>query len=158
MLGSRNQIGLDEAQTNYCIQAWAFLCGGRPRTLDTSQAHIHGSRTRFFEQAETTPSFVMLGADAYPGKGMSANSRLSVLACLAHEIAHAERFEAGYDRPFSLPDNHVDEAETSLRASFTSVLGPRDREDLIEDAKDRLTDWLTHTRKMTRKKNGKGEK
>lgn len=142
MLGSRNQPGLDTAQINYCLQAWEFLCGDNPRPLDISQAHGYGSRTRFYEQTGT----VILGADAHPGVGMSANSRLSVLACLAHEIAHGERFEMGYDRPFSPPDSYVDEAETSLRASFTSVLGLRDREDLIEDAKDRLTDWLAYVR------------
>lgn len=142
MLGSRNKTGLDAAQINYCIQAWEFLCGDSPRPLDTSEAHRYGSRTRFYEQTGT----VTLGADAYPGIGMGANSRLSVLACLAHEIADAERFEMGYDRPFSPPDGYVDEAEASLRASFTSVLSPRDREDLIEDAKDRLTDWLAYVR------------
>jgi hypothetical protein len=36
----------------------------------------------------------------------------------------------------------LDEAETSLRASFTSVLSPKDREDLVEDARDRLIQWL----------------
>lgn len=142
MLGSRNQTGLDTAQITYCSQAWIFLCGDNPRNLDTSQAQNHGSQTKFLEQTLT----VKLGADAYPGVGMSANSRLSVLACLAHEIAHAERFEMGYDRPFELPNSHVDEAETSLRASFISVLSARDREDLIEDAKDRLTDWLASIR------------
>ncbi len=141
MLGSRNQLGLDEAQISYCVQAWEFLCGDRPRFLDISQAHSYSSQTRFNEQTKT----VLLGADAYPGIGMGANSRLSVLACLAHELAHAERYEAGYVRPFDPPDRYVDEAETSLRASFTPVLSPRDREDLIEDARDRLIDWLAYT-------------
>jgi hypothetical protein len=36
----------------------------------------------------------------------------------------------------------LDEAETSLRASFTSILSPKDREDLVEDARDRLMQWL----------------
>ena len=36
----------------------------------------------------------------------------------------------------------LDEAETSLRASFTSILSPKDREDLVEDARDRLIQWL----------------
>ena len=149
MLGSRNQIGLDEAQISYCVQAWAVLCGPTPRILDTSLAHTYGSQTRFIEQSGTT----ILGADAYPGKGMSANSPLSALACLAHEIAHAERLEAGYDRPFSPPGSYVDEAETSLRASFTSVLSLRDREDLVEDARDRLIDWLAYTREKNDDRN-----
>lgn len=85
---------------------------------------------------------MVLGADAYPGAGRTANSRMSPLACLAHELAHVERHELGYDRPFDPPDSYLDEAETSLRASFVPVLSPRDREDLVEDARDRLTDWL----------------
>jgi hypothetical protein len=36
----------------------------------------------------------------------------------------------------------LDEAETSPRASFTSILSPKDREDLVEDARDRLIQWL----------------
>jgi hypothetical protein len=42
----------------------------------------------------------------------------------------------------TLPDVLLDEAETSLRASFTSLLSPKDREDLVEDARDRLIQWL----------------
>lgn len=85
---------------------------------------------------------VFLGADALPGEGLDANARLSTLACLAHELAHAERFLLGYRRLTDLPDVLLDEAETSLRASFTSVLSLKDREDLVEDARDRLIQWL----------------
>jgi hypothetical protein len=42
-----------------------------------------------------------------------------------HEFAHAERFQMGYRRPTDLPDVLLDEAETSLRASFTSLLSQR---------------------------------
>jgi len=38
----------------------------------------------------------------------------------------------------------LDEAETSLRAAFTSILRRKDREDLVEDARDRLIQWLAH--------------
>jgi len=41
-----------------------------------------------------------------------------------------------------LPDSLIDEAETSLHASFNSVLNSKDREDLIEDARDRLNQWF----------------
>ena len=61
---------------------------------------------------------------------------------LAHELAHVERFHLSYRRPTDLPDVLLDEAETSLRASFTSILSPKDREDLVEDARDRLIQWL----------------
>jgi hypothetical protein len=85
---------------------------------------------------------VLLGADALPGDGVDANAWLSTLACLAHELAHAERSQLGYRRPMDLPDVLLDEAEASLRASFTSILSPKDRGDLVEDARDRLIQWL----------------
>ncbi|MFL5386270.1 MAG: hypothetical protein ACJ8GN_27450 [Longimicrobiaceae bacterium] len=85
---------------------------------------------------------VILGADVVPGTGQTPNARMSMLACLAHELAHAERYDLGYRRPVELPDMLPDEAETSLHASFIPVLSPRDREDLVEDARERLSDWL----------------
>ena len=117
---------------------WEWLCAGTPRRLDTSKAHRFGSRTCFNETQRT----VFLGADAYPGESMTANARLGILACLAHELAHWERFEAGYNRPLDAPDNRLDEAETSLRATFHPRLNEIDRDDLAEDARDRITEWL----------------
>jgi hypothetical protein len=114
------------------------LCGDAPRVLDVSEAHRHSSRTRFDE----VQGRVILGANVLPGVGMTPNARMSLLACLAHELAHAERYEMGYRRPLELPDMLLDEAETSLHASFTPILGNRDREDLVEDARERLSDWL----------------
>jgi len=114
------------------------LCADQPIALETSEAIQYASRTRFSEGQNA----VFLGADAWPGDGMDANAQLSTLACLAHEFAHAERFQMGYRRPTDLPDVLLDEAETSLRASFTSLLSPKDREDLVEDARDRLIQWL----------------
>jgi len=134
----RNRIGLTEKQTAYCVEAWAVLCADRPMAFNTSEAVQYASRARFNEAQNT----VFLGADALPGDGVDANARLSTLACLAHELAHAERFQLGYHRPTDLPDVLLDEAETSPRASFTSVLCPKDREDLVEDARDRLIQWL----------------
>ena len=138
MLGARNRAGLTDGQVRRCVDVWRLVCGSARCDLDTSQADRHGSGTYFDESR----GLVVLGADAYPGVGLGANSRMSPLACLAHEFAHWERFQAGYRRPFDAPDNLIDEAETSLRASFSPVLGPRDREDLVEDARDRLIDWL----------------
>lgn len=135
----RNATGLTERQIEYCREAWGILCGDRPVEFDCSTAHENSSKTRFNEDQQK----VYLGADAYPGDGADANSRMSTLACLAHELAHAERFKAGYRRPTQLPDVLVDEAETSLRASFASVLRIKDREDLVEDARDRLIHWLS---------------
>lgn len=138
LTAGRNQVGLTEQQIEYCLEAWAVLCGNLPIGLDTSEAARNSSRTRFNEERNQ----VFLGADALPGEGVDAVSRMSTLACLAHELAHVERLRLGYRRPLHLPDVLLDEAETSLRASFTSVLRMKDREDLVEDARDRLIQWL----------------
>jgi len=138
LTAGRNQHGLQPGQIEYCREAWAVLCGNEPVPLDVSQAGENGSRTRFNEDR----NLVILGADAYPGTGVDANSRMSALSCLAHELAHVERYRADYRRPVELPDVLIDEAETSLRAAFTSVLSDKDREDLVEDARDRLIHWL----------------
>jgi hypothetical protein len=138
MLGARNQVGLTNDQIQRCLQTWEFLCGKVQRPLDLSEAARHGSRTRYDERRRV----VILGADAYPGTGKSANSRLSMLACLAHELAHMLRALRGFKRPLTLPDLCLDEAETSIYAAFLKNVWPRDREDLVEDARDRLIEWL----------------
>jgi hypothetical protein len=145
----RNQAALTERQIAYCLAVWRALCAGRPIELDVTEAARHSSRTRFVEERFK----VILGADAFPGRGVDANSRMSTLACLAHELAHAERFQLGYRRPVELPDMLLDEAETSLRASFTPGLRTNNREDLVEDARDRLIERLA----LTRRRDGDGE-
>jgi hypothetical protein len=120
------------------LETWDVLCGENKRALNITEASSHSSRTRFDE----LEGMVYLGADVKPGSGIEANSRMSVLACLAHELAHVERFEREYQRPIDFPENLIDEAEASLHASFVSVLNPKDREDLIEDARDRLNQWF----------------
>lgn len=142
ILNGRNQVGLTVREIEMCLLSWNFLCGEKPRRIDTTEASHHSSRTRFNE----TDGVVYLGADVLPGKGIEANARMSILACLAHELAHAERYELGFQRPLQLPDKLVDEAETSLHASFMPVLSLKDREDLIEDAKDRLIQWFVENR------------
>ena len=141
LTAGRNQAGLTDTQIAYCVEVWEILRAGQLIMLDVSEARQNFSRTRFTEGQNT----VILGADAFPGAGVDANSRMSTLACLAHELAHAERFQLGYRRPAELPDVLLDEAETSLRAAFTSLLRKKNREDLVEDARDRLIQWLaTH--------------
>lgn len=54
------------------------------------------------------------------------------------------RAKLGFARPFTLPDMHLDEAETSIHASFLENVSRQDREDLVEDARDRLFAWLAH--------------
>jgi len=153
LTSGRNKIGLTARQIAYCVEAWAVLSADNPIALNAAEASKHASRTRFNEGQNT----VFLGADALPGNGVDANARLSTLACLAHELAHAERFQLGYRRPTVLPDMLIDEAESSLRASFTSVLGPKDREDLVEDARDRLIQWLALRQQELARHNREGE-
>jgi hypothetical protein len=138
LTAGRNQIGLTERQIEYCLEAWAVLCADNPLELDTSEARQHSSRTRFNEEQNK----VFLGLTRFQEKEYTRLPAMSTLACLAHELAHAERFQLGYRRSTDLPDVLLDEAETSPRASFTSVLRMKDREDLVEDARDRLIQWL----------------
>jgi hypothetical protein len=145
LISGRNQSGLSDREIQHCLEVWRELCGGQERELVTSGASRHSSRTHFNEN----DGLVYLGADAMPGRAITANSRMSVLACLAHELGHLERFQQGYQRPFDMPDKLLDEAETSIHASFIPVLGPRDREDLIEDASDRLIQWLEQGRRSS---------
>jgi hypothetical protein len=138
ILEGRNQIGLTPREIEQCILMWDLLCGTKKRTLITKEASTHSSRT-FFAQ---TQNVVYLGANVKPGAGIEANARMSMLACLAHELAHAERSELGFNRPIEMPDVLLDEAETSLHASYISILGRRDREDLVDDARERLNRWF----------------
>ena len=130
--------------------AWALVTdGGMAIPLDIERASTDYTSTAYSEDTRT----VYLGANVYPHEtAATANARLSVLACLAHEYAHAERHSLGYQRPFDLPDMLLDDAETSLRACFHRVLRWKDREDLVEDARDRLVKWLelAHDRQDSR--------
>jgi hypothetical protein len=98
-LGRRNYNGLTDRQIQHCQVIWDFLCGKDKRPLELNEARQDGSRTRFVEDT----GIVHLGADVYPGNGTNANSRMSVVACLAHELSHVERFERGYRRPIEIP-------------------------------------------------------
>ncbi len=69
-----------------------------------------------------------------------------MMACLAHELAHAERHILGFARPGVLPHVLLDEAETSLHASFIEAIGPQDREELVESASERVLKWLQISR------------
>ena len=141
-LSGRNQRGLTPQEIDRCLLAWEVLCGSQPRELIVTEAARHSSRTRFVE----SEGKVYLGADVFPGPGVTANNRLSMLACLAHELAHAERFELNFRRPFAWPDNLRDEAETSLHASFHPGLSAKDQADLVEDANERLIEWIEQNR------------
>ena len=142
MLASRNQAGLTDYEVARCIEAWTALGGLEVCGLDVSVAGAPASRTEFHEAS----GCVRLGADAYPARlaavGDPARCRMSLLACLAHELAHAKRHRDGFRRPYAMPDYLLDEAETSIHASFEVILSGPDRQDLIEDARDQLDEWL----------------
>lgn len=134
----RNALGLTEYQIEKCKLAWDVLGGEKWAAFDVSKAGSHCSLSCYSE----SDNVVYLGANAYPGSGTDANARLSMLACLAHELSHAQRHRRNYTRPFDLPDCLVDEAEASLNASFNPALSQVDRGDLVEEARDRLCLWL----------------
>ncbi|MCP4120609.1 MAG: hypothetical protein GY751_02515 [Bacteroidetes bacterium] len=113
---------------------WELLKGLEICELDLSEAKRHDSRTRFNQDRNK----VYLGADVVPGSGTDARSRMSEIGCLAHELAHAERFSSGLDRDIGLRD----EAATSLHASWNIFLNKTQRNLLVEDACNLLDDFL----------------
>lgn len=144
VLTSRNQHGLDPAQIRRCVQYWEALGGAERWPLDTREAGLHGSKTRFVEEA----GVVFLGADVYPGRDRAlARSRMSPIACLAHELGHAHRHHLGIRRPFDMPDYLIEEAEASLDGCFNAILSPTDRRDLVEDAHQQTSSWLEEATK-----------
>ena len=134
----RNTVGLTARQIEQCQLVWEVLSGNDVCPLDVSEAHLHNSRSRYVEGTKC----VKLGADALPGPGVGARTPMSLLACLAHELAHAKRHQLGFARPAVLPHALLDEAETSIHASFELVLGARERCLLVEDAHDQVGQWL----------------
>lgn len=145
----RNKNGLNKDQIQKARIAWEFLTQEDDTTIradtivleditfDTNSAHLTNSKTVFQESTLT----VKLGADAYPGQGTDANSIMSLLACLCHELSHAQRLQLGFHRPITDPAMNLDEAETSIHASYHPVLSIQDRKHLIQDAKKRIAIW-----------------
>jgi len=136
--GQRGISGLSNNQIDRCKLIWKVLDGNVSCHLDCSEATTHGSKTRFNQPGNK----VILGADVIPGKGTDSRSRMSEMACLAHELSHAERFSFGLDRDANIPHKLRDEAEASLHASWNIALSNKDRADLVEDARDLLIEWL----------------
>jgi hypothetical protein len=106
----RNLRGLTEYEVRRCQIIWEVLGGNEWCALNISEADQHSSQSRFNEGRK----IVFLGADVEPGVGTDARSRMSALACLAHELAHVQRYERGYRRALELPDKLIDEAEASI--------------------------------------------
>ncbi len=136
--GKRGTKGLIGQQIDQCKIIWEVLGGENLCLLDCSEATTHGSKTRFNQ----TENKVILGADVIPGSSLDSRSRMSEMACLAHEMAHVERFSFGLDRDIQIPHKLCDEAEASLHASWNVILNITDRATLVEDARDLLDEWL----------------
>lgn len=144
MIEGRNQEGLTRRQIELCLAAWTILTATKASVpLDITRAEMNCSLTAYNEATRT----VHLGADVFPAVGsVFATPRMSMMACLAHELAHAERHALGFARPNVLPHVLLDEAEASLHASFFEAIQSRDREDLVESADERLLKWLQLSR------------
>lgn len=144
----RNQKGLSAVELARCEMVWCVLIDAQDEkfrvepSLDVSHATTDFTVTVYDERTNT----VRVGANVLPGLGSEACERLSLTACLAHELAHAQRFFAGMRRSFDFPDSLLDEAETSLWAAHLVPLLDSEVEDLIDDSRSRLAHWLTTKR------------
>ncbi len=107
--------------------------------IDFSRAKIDGTRTTYADE----DNIIYIGTNIYPVMSgpQTANATMSMMACLAHELAHAQRKFLGYRRNSVGRGELIDEAETSLHASFFSYLNPFHREQLVRDATERLEGW-----------------
>ena len=144
---ARNREGLSDRDVENCQQVWVLLGGDVVCPLDVSSCRESGSKTAFVQAGF---AYVRLGADVLPDRRINipdvavlARTWLSLTACLAHELAHAERYLMyKFDRTIESPDHFLDEAETSIHASHNSFIEETDRHILIEDARDCLQQWL----------------
>lgn len=82
--------------------------------------------------------YLVIGTDAYPieGNNNSANERITVRGCMAHEvIGHYEAWKKGTTQNNMI----LEEAQASIRAAkFGIDLTDEERQDLMQDAMDRL--------------------
>ncbi|MBR0380835.1 MAG: minor capsid protein [Eubacterium sp.] len=127
--GIRNQDSLTEKQINNCIDYAVEL--GMPRERIAY-------RDTYWTGYNPDYDILLIGTDAYPNpKSQTANGRLSYKAAIAHEvIGHRETSMRGTSRD---KDDPMDEAQASIRAArFSPGLLKKDRELLIQDARDRL--------------------
>ena len=127
--GIRNQNSLTEKQINNCIDYAVEL--GMPRERIAY-------RDTYWTGYNPDYDILLIGTDAYPNpKSQTANGRLSYKAAIAHEvIGHRETSMRGTSRD---KDDPMDEAQASIRAArFSPGLLKKDRELLIQDARDRL--------------------
>lgn len=131
--GKRNEQPLTKEQIEETTEAM------RKQGYQGDIMYSDHSNTAFHGSVEGEPyHYVVIGTDAYPNAqmGKSANERISVNGCAAHEIVgHYETWRKGT----ALNDVVLDEAQASIRASRFGVgLSDAERADLMSDAMERL--------------------
>lgn len=131
--GKRNEEPLSEKQIDEA-KAAAYKQGYKGDIMYSlySNTSFHGSR-----EGEKF-HYLIVGTDAYPSatNGGTANERISLNACMAHEIVgHYEAWVRGTTQANVV----LEEAQASIRASRFGVgLTVEERKTLYEDALDRL--------------------
>ena len=132
--GHRNEIPLTTEQISKAEEA-AKRQGydGDIYYSDYSNTSFHGST-----ESEEPFHYLVIGTDAYPSSGphRSANDRISLDGCMAHEVkGHYETWKRGTIQPVEV----LDEAQASIRASKYGIgLSQKEREMLYQDAIERL--------------------
>ncbi len=140
--GSRNKAPLRQGHIKECKDTWAVL-GGRRRGV---RLVFDKSSKKFRTRYDYTKKVVYVGTDVLPlpsSMCLLPHSQLSILACLAHELAHAERHRMGIDRPFIGVGALIEEAEACLHAAFYPALSEEDRNTLYKCAQHILSEVLT---------------
>ncbi|MBI4806995.1 MAG: hypothetical protein HY795_17405 [Desulfovibrio sp.] len=129
LFSKRNVRALTAGQIKESKSAWKILGGERRKIkLILKNARQDNSKTTY----NPARRCVNLGADAFPSSTPSCHfSGMSLLACLAHELAHAERHKVGIKRPFEGDGSYIEEVEASLHASLSPALAEHDRLNLI---------------------------
>lgn len=135
LLAGRSADPLDEHAVRSAISAFLGLDAEAP------VRHEAGTRTRFRVTIENGVEVaeIVFGSDIYPGRGIDANSSMSLRSAAAHELVHWQRW---LDRR-EINDEallEIDEALTSLEAihRFAGKLSDHDVRLLVGDAIQRL--------------------
>lgn len=141
LFGMRNRSPLRQGHIKECKDKWAVL-GGRRRNVRIIFDHSSKkSHTRY----DYARKVVFIGTDVLPlpsSMCLLPHSQLSILACLAHELAHAERHRMGISRPFDGIGALIEEAEACLHAAFYPALSDDDRATLHKCAQHILNEVL----------------
>lgn len=115
-------------------------CLGLERGVPFRVESRERTRFRVWEENGEEHAEIVFGADVYPGTGVvDPNSSLSMVAAVAHELAHYFRWRDKTE----ISDNrleHIDESLTSLEAilRYYGHFSENERQQLIRDAIQRL--------------------